>query len=295
MRLRSFFLACAGAMVSLAISALAGAQEMQAQSEPVADNGAVQHCGKMMDCCCCDQSAYFFSLEATVFKFHDAGGVEDANGIDGKFDFELMPRITLGYVGCDGLGARIRYWDFDADTKSKAHLPISVETYNVDFEVFQVCELDCCTALEFSAGIRYNDFEHHRTGLADVGPPVVLFVDKYDFSDIGGMIGIEARRDLGNGLGVYARLREVILMGDTGILDNNDEIDVTRPVTEIAFGADYCYCGWTVHGGLEWQNWGNYTTRALDGVDDDVEFVEDVNDNDDIGFAGFVFGVSTSY
>ena len=35
-------------------------------------------------------------------------------GIDA--DFEVSPRFWIGYVGCDGLGVRVRYWEFDHDS-----------------------------------------------------------------------------------------------------------------------------------------------------------------------------------
>jgi hypothetical protein len=259
----------------LSITALVRAQDemdVDAAQEPVVEE-AYSDCGK--GCCevCCDQSSIIFGAEATWFKFHQANGVEDAGADDASFDYELNPRITLGYVGCDGLGARARYWRYDENATSVDGDNVSVDTYNLDFEVFQVVELGSCTCLDISAGLRYNDFEHNRSDGNQID----------GFDGLGGMVALEAHRDLCNGFGGYARLREVIMMDDA-IIDDNEENDVTRPITEIAIGVRYTNCNWSLNAGYEWQNWGNYTG---DSNEDDL--------TNDIGFSGFVVGAQYSY
>ena len=112
------------------------------------------------NCCRGCGNGLIFAAEATFFRFHEATGVEDGQGSDAEFDFEASPRITLGFVNCNGRGARLRWWDYDHDTQSDRHRDIEVDTYNIDLEVFQVIDLPCCVTLDLSAGIRYNEFYH---------------------------------------------------------------------------------------------------------------------------------------
>ena len=247
-----------------------GQEQAQSVPAPSMEGGVAADYGKCCkDCCCvdpcCCSGGYYFEAEATFFRFHEADGVvRGAPGtFDGEFDFDAAPRLTLGYVNCDGMGARIRYWSHDADAtfNNAAGAPLfslDVDTTNLDFEVFQEICLDCCTTLEVSAGIRVNDFEWQHLDAAGA------LVRSEQFDGFGGMIAVEVRRDLGNCWGAYARLREIILMDDREIDTDGDGVvdliaqDVTLPVTEIAFGLDYTSCNWSAHAGVEWQNWGNY-------------------------------------
>ena len=237
-------------------------------------------CSSCCSDCCCAQGGLFVIAEATFFRFHDAGGVEDGAGDDGEFDFEASPRITLGYANCNGRGVRVRYWDYDHDTRSDDGGLIDVDTYNVDFELFQVLSLPCRTTLDMSVGIRYNDFFH----FFEDG---VLGQEQHSFDGIGGMFALAGRVDLNCNLSAYARFREVIMMDDAqfdtlGGLEN----DVTRPIPELGFGLLYRSCNLVAHAGVEWQNWGNYTSNGLVNLDGEPH---------DIGFAGFVVGAGLNY
>lgn len=279
MRLHSILAAAHTLGLVLAMAAGLNAQDTDEAMDMMAAEPVVQNAGKGCLDCCCDQSAWFFGAEATFFRFHEANGVQDADGDNVEFDFEASPRITLGYVSCDGWGARIRWWEYDHDAIAAGDDVVDVDTYNIDFEIFQEVCLNCCTSVEISAGIRYNEFQFLRENGS-------VATDLHDFSGVGGMFAIEGRRDLGCGLGVYARLREAIMTGDM-VLDGRDEVDVTRPITEIAFGVAYGSCNWNVHAGLEWQNWANYTEGpAFLNLDQEVN---------DIGFAGFVLGGELTY
>ena len=234
------------------------------------------------DTCCSAKSGLIVTAETTFFRFHDAAGVEDGDGQDAEFDFEASPRVTLGYVGCNGRGARVRWWDYDHDTRSKDDDLVSVDTYNVDFEVFQEVNLPCRTTLDVSVGIRYNDFTHfYKDGIFATN-------EEHSFDGIGGMFALAGRVDISCNWSAYARFREVIMMGDGDFDDagGNIENDTTRPVTELGFGLQYRNCNWVVHGGFEWQNWGNYTSAGILNADGEAH---------DVGFAGFVVGAGLNF
>jgi hypothetical protein len=247
----------------------------------VAVDDVADDCGK--GCCdvCCDQSSFIFGAEVTFFKFHEANGVNDADFNDASFDRDANLRLTAGYVGCDGLGARVRYWEYDESALSVANNPIFVDTYTLDFEVFQQIELGSCTCVEVFGGLRYNEFDFFRDdgAIAD---------DQHAFDGLGGIIGLEVHRDLCNGLGLYARLREVIMADDANFFGaGGEENDTIRPVTEIALGVSYTSCNWSLRAGYEWQVWGNYVESA-GATNLDFEAT-------DIGFAGFVVGAQYAY
>ena len=245
---------------------------------PTAQNDVSMDVGKAFgkgccDICCCNSGGFIYGAEATFFKYYEAGGVEDSGTQDGEFDYDIGYRLTVGYANCNGGGIRLRYWDHDADTLSTDDDRIAVDTYNIDVEAFQCVDLGCCTTAEFSAGIRYNEFRLFKGGAPEI----------YRFDGIGGMLALEVHRDHGCGWGSYARLREVVLVNDA-IIDDNDEADVVRTVTEIALGVDYQGCNMRLHGGLEWQHWGNYAGDA-----------NDPDDPLDAGFFGFVVGAEMAY
>lgn len=239
--------------------------------------GCVQNQGGIIemctDCCCC--SGWTADIEATFFRMHRSDGFDN----DNVFGFELAPRVSIARVNCDGLGVRGRWWSYDhANTDASGQH--SMDTYNIDVELYQEVELTCATRVEVSGGVRYNDFQY-------ISPIAVANQDT--FTALGGMFALEARRDLCRGT-VYTRLREVIMMSDWG--DENrgqDGFDVTRSVTELAAGFETCRCLgngtiMTINAGVEWQQWENY----IEGRTDDNEPV-------DIGFGGFVLGVGFDF
>jgi hypothetical protein len=179
----------------------------------------------------------------------------------------------LGYVTCGGLGARVRWWEYDHSAVINGD-DYSVDTYNIDFEVFRRVCLGSCTTFEFSAGLRYNDFEQ-----------VSVRDGNQSFDGVGGMIAVEGRTNVFGCLGVYGRLREAILMEDWNNGAFGLRMDTSRPVTEVALGLDYCTRNLTLRGGWEWQNWGNYASDQFD-IQQNTE---------DAGFGGFVFGAKLEY
>lgn len=241
----------------------------------IAQKGIAQKQSGVLPCVGCDvcSSCWTADIEATFLRFHRADGYNT----DNVFGFEISPRVSVAYHGADGLGFRVRWWDYNHANNDGA-VRHSVDTYNIDLELFEEVELTCNTRVEVSGGLRYNDFSH-------VGS--VAGAETDSFSAFGGMIGIKARRDTCNGT-LYVGLREVIMMSDWS--DNGaNRFDVTRSVTEIASGFETTRCMsngtlLTLNVGVELQQWANY----IEGRTDDGEPV-------DIGFGGFVLGASLNF
>lgn len=231
-------------------------------------------------CCSCDQSGVFFDAEVTFFRLHNNAGIHPSN----EFGFETSPRITVGYRSPDGLGTRVRLWEYNHQNNS-GRSPYAIDTYNVDVEVFEEISLGSCTSIEWSAGIRYNEFDQFSDDDdAGIGPGFGW----YAFDGFGAIVGIEARRSVSCNSAIYARLRQAILMDDydvSTIFSESDDTlhDTVVGMTEIALGYETslassgCY---SVNGrvGVEWQQWQNYLAGLWD-----------------TGFAGFTAGVSVDY
>lgn len=286
MKLRSLFICAATLATMLAATAaraeddmVIDAMQVDPAQESLSDDYSTDDnskCGKGCCDCCCDQGGFVFLAEATFFKFYDSNGVEDFGGNDAEFDFEVNPRLTLGYVACDGLGARVRYWEFDEDTVSVANNNVAVNTYNIDLEAFQAVELNSCTSVEFMGGVRYNEFDMDRSGAR-----------RDSFNGFGGMLGLEGRRDFGCGLSAYGRYRHVIFADDFFMSGTSqDENDGIKGQQEIALGVAYTNCNWTLTAGYEWQVWQNYTRGTASNIDEETS---------DVGFSGFVVGAGYAY
>lgn len=249
---------------------------------------------------CCNQSAWIFDLEATLFRYHRADGVrvgDDRPGDDAEFDFEIAPRVTVGYVSSNGLGARLRWWDYHHNAVANEGAPsrIDVDTFTIDFELFRQIELSCDAAVEFSAGLRYNDFQEKMFDLVADNE-----FRLNQFAGYGGVVGLQVYHSIGIGGRVYARARGAILMSDKSQSNTGSGIqellDVTVGMTEIGLGYEYQTC-WggaviTLRSGVEWQNWYNYSSNFTTGTADPEQFFTGASD---VGFGGFVVGLGVNY
>jgi len=218
----------------------------------------------------------FGEVELMLLQYH-RNGPRFANG--DVFGFEFSPRVTLGYAGNDGLGARVRWWDYSHANNDVGNDRHYVDTYNVDLELSKAIDVTCKTTVEVFAGLRYNDFEEiHFTG---------GIYDRAAFSGWGGLIGLQVDHDCLGGT-VYARMRTAVLMGDASDDDLGTYFDSVREQSEIAFGYEIERClangaVLTLRAGTEMQYWPEY---IIDGVTDDTA---------GIGFGGFVLGLALNY
>jgi hypothetical protein len=242
---------------------------------------------------CCHSSGYWASAELLWFRYHRADGVRVGTAEEGdnaEFDFEITPRLTVGYVRDDGLGVRIRYWEFDhnADAFEDGGSRLSVDTYTFDLEVFDTFCLNRNWDLEIAAGIRHNEFLESMVDIP--GDNDFRF---NSFQGFGVLAGVELRRCIGTSGTVWVRTRSAILMDDKDILNDPGQgqqvrlLDATVGMTELAFGYDYvmpmCDGAYAFAGvQAEWQNWYNYSSGF-----EDTENNEDFAGPSDVGFGGF--------
>jgi hypothetical protein len=241
---------------------------------------------------CCHPSGLWASAELLWFRYHRADGVRV--GVDGldpeEFDFEPTLRLTAGWVRDDGLGVRLRYWEFDHNSNNDGDDErLFVDTYTFDFELFDTFCLNRNWDLEIAAGIRYNEFS--EVMFDPQGPDVRLNA----FQGFGVLAGAELRRCIGTSGVVWVRARASILMDDKDIFNNENAnnpqqerlLDATVGMTELAFGYDYvmpmCNGSYAFAGvQAEWQNWYNYTSSFENTAND-----EDFGGPSDVGFGGF--------
>jgi hypothetical protein len=229
-------------------------------------------CGTSCGCCC--GGSWTANAELLFLRFHEADGVDndESNGVD-EYDFNTCPRLTVGYTTCDGLSTRIRYFEHDHSATIDGDPRFSVDTYNVDFELAQKFQIGCVSSVEFNGGIRYNGYEHQEED--DV-------IDE-SFNGIGIFLGLEGTRGLGCA-NVYGRARHAILMGDSDDpADDHFRGDVVLGQLELGIGVEVerCFCGGSVlalRAGVEMQQWFGYE-----------------DDEEDVGFGGFLVGASWNY
>lgn len=225
------------------------------------------------DCAeCCEPGGGFVgTLEATFFRYHRADGVNFGSdaGEDVEFGFEISPRITLGYAGSDGFGTRLRWWRYEerGEPIDDNDGFICVDTYTLDWELFDTIHIDCNWSVEISGGLRVNEFEEvlRESDEEDTR--------ENDFNGFGGLFGLEVKRCLAEGLFVFARLRGSILMDDKRVYNRDGGmlfqdrllLDSTQGMLELALGCEYAdqlESGATLFLRFqgEWQNWFNYSS-----------------------------------
>ncbi|MCA9154418.1 MAG: hypothetical protein R3C99_05510 [Pirellulaceae bacterium] len=224
------------------------------------------YCDCTVDYGCCGLPGAYVLAEATFFKYHRADGVPAGS----TFDYEVSPRITLGYTGQSGLGGRLRYWEYD-----HAAGAASVDTYNLDAEIYQRVALGCKTTVEVAGGVRYNEFEEIGIGLGPVSG-----------SGWGAMASLEGTRKIRRGY-LYARARHAMLFDDsTAAGVPLSDINPTQTELTLGWRGMRCLANGavaTLDLAVESQNWSNYSIGRFAPAPVDV------------GFFGFTAGLGVLY
>jgi hypothetical protein len=240
---------------------------------------------------CCHSSGLWASAEWLFLRYHRADGVRvgvDANeGVE--FDFESTLRLTVGAVRDDGLGLRLRWWEFDhteaAFEGGGSAMRVNTDTYDV--EVFDTFCLNRNWDLEIAGGVRFLEFEETMQDIP--GDAETRF--NY-FTGFGVLTSAELRRVIGQNGNLWLRARSAILMDDKDIFNTSGAqqellLDVTVGITELAFGYDfvtplqngaYAFAGVQA----EWQNWYNFSSGFEDTANN-----EDFAGPADVGFGGY--------
>jgi hypothetical protein len=209
-------------------------------------------CGDSCGCCdpCCRPSGVIGGAEITFLKVHTALGVGVESDYD--FDYEASPRLWAGYQGSDGLGWRVRYWEFDhqqANALAGGRTDIfAYDTYLFDIEFVDSMSLGCYWDATISAGFRYMDFNvayltTDATGAVEANSQV------YSNNSIGLTLGGELRRCIGNGLAGFVNTRASVMMGDE---DEYRTLTVAAPFTLFDTELDNIYYIWEAQAGVQW-------------------------------------------
>ncbi len=242
--------------------------------------------------------AWVAEFELLFLRPHKGQGVRIGQGFfdDAEFEFEASPRIMVGRVGDEGLGWRLRWFDFQhgADARERGGSILTIDTYTVDWEIFERFQLNEVWDIEVFGGSRYIGYEEdHRDNFP---LPTRRSVTSWGW---GGIVGMEARKKTGRNWSFYGRMRFALIGGDrwvnnaprnTGItLSNRKYLDYWSPQIEISTGTEYSrildngtevFFRW----GGEWITYYNITANypfrpgALT-----------MQDADDVGFGGFGF------
>ena len=200
------------------------------------------------------------------------------------FDFQFAPRFYAGMMDETGFGARAAYWWFDSESDSASisssfdlaggmlnvtdTVQGELELHVLDLEAFQAVTMNRWTA-NLGAGIRIAKVRVASDMLLDgnaVGGGFdgatgsLLIATEQDFTGFGPTISGELRREVGNGLSVFAKGRYALIFGkndasasatiaatdflpflDGTLAIENNDIEDFLSVYEIQLGTAYEY------------------------------------------------------
>jgi hypothetical protein len=212
-------------------------------------------CDSCCDSCCCDPccrpSGIIANAEWLFLKPHFSLG--SGAGDDFDWNYESAPRITVGYQGSDGLGFRIRYFEFDHGQSDIGVGAVddaqAIDTYLFDLEFVDSMSLGCYWDATFSAGFRYEEFAHERV-IYLTGTTTPIAGQVFANSAIGMTVSAELRRCIGNGLAGFINTRASVLMGD------EKEWNVLAPgaYTLTDTELDNIYYIYEAQAGVQWTN-----------------------------------------
>ncbi|MHB1033015.1 MAG: Lpg1974 family pore-forming outer membrane protein [Pirellulales bacterium] len=152
--------------------------------------------------------------------------------------YQLTPRVWLGYASCSGLGARVRYWQFDHDTPSVTVGTVTGDTANTEVQgngtlsavgaeaqgnnfrgavegdalfashSLKLDALDVDITQDFNwwntlillgGGIRYAKMEQDYFAAAVTGAPQFEFLFfEHNFEGVGPTVAVDLKRQLGS-------------------------------------------------------------------------------------------------
>jgi hypothetical protein len=179
---------------------------------------ALQHqvmSGKGSTCeVCCDKSMTYAGLEIVALK------VFQSEGLYGNNDYQPGVRIWAGIQRDDGLGLRIRWFDY---TQSIAGDVVDIE--NLDLELTDAFDAGCWQGV-VSGGFRYSEVSE---SVVIVGGPAT----GTDTFASGLTVGLQLNRYLTDRASIFASVQESILYGnDIGIAAD----DIVFSITELQLG-----------------------------------------------------------
>jgi len=225
------------------------------------------------DCCGSSYGGWIVAADL-LFMQYQRNNTFDAD--TSNLSYNPTPRVVVGYQNACGLGVRMRFWDYDHSAPEPLGIPgatLDTDTFNIDLEAFKTVQLTDLTTVEFSGGIRYNDFRETLNGLGSLGT---------SFTGIGGIAGVKARCQMLGGAG-YVSVNGAIIKDDQSFQGLGPPFSLLNIVTQTELGAGYEWATYTSGGarvwlraGYEWWIWTGYG--------------DPFGDQPDNSFVGFVLG-----
>lgn len=180
---------------------------------------APQH--PQMNYCCGNCEEPFVNLYggvdfAILNTYIGAPEIDGVGELTNDFDYEFGPRFFVGARGQEGLGLRVSYFFFDAETDpTSADLGnnfLSVEADALDIDVTQIGRIGSWE-LEFFGGVRYAQLKE-AISIPTEGVRVEAALE-----GAGPTFGVNVRRPLGNGnIALIGNARGAVIFGDTDIV-----------------------------------------------------------------------------
>lgn len=199
----------------------------------------------------CAASNWYVGFEAAILKPH-VGSYTSNNVSDPTFDYQLSPRVWLGWENSEGVGVRARYWQIDTDAvatnlNDSVYSRIKADTLDVEATL-----RGCLGRIDMllSGGFRYAKLEMGYTSTGG------NYYDRYetDVEGCGLTLALEAIRPIGNrGFALVGGFRQSWIYGyadwrnewDYGGNPGLDEYrfkDSVLQISEAKAGMQWSHC-----------------------------------------------------
>ena len=251
------------------------------------------------------------------------------------YDYEPTGRFWAGYTGCNGLGVRASWWEFDHDadpfslvvptiagtlTNAAGALTVafpgdtlsvtqSLELQTWDLEVTN-CFQACGGNFVAGFGARYIRTRVRTQERVSVGAVLLGASEATErFDGIGPTASLEFYRPLCFcGWSLFGSMRSTIAFGD-----NRSEAHFFDPgippfhafglrdsrepmyIYEIQLGVQYCTCGWFVRGGWQAQYWDDLAGDTTALFNRGGNVDGGSNSRSDLGLQGFFIAGGVQY
>ena len=217
--------------------------------------GSCESCGDACcdSCCdpCCRPGGIIAGAELTFLKVHHSLGTRGAEGTDLDGDYDPAMRVWAGYQGSDGLGWRVRYWEYNHSTADVSVVSalrtdsMNYDTYVIDLELVDSMSLGCYWDASIFSGFRYVEFDEERVSRTNA-TGAIFASHSFDTAAWGLTMGGELRRCIGANLAGFINSRGSVLFGDeseyTGVAIN----------TLVDEELNNLYFIWEAQAGVQW-------------------------------------------
>lgn len=191
------------------------------------------------DCCddCCGCPGFVGGAEILWLKAFNS------NTQFGDFNYDEGFRWWIGYQGANGLGVRLRGFDY---TQNAANGDV-VDIQTTDFEIYDSFQLGCNWDVVVGGGLRYTD---NRQVYDFLGVETQIF-------GTGPVVTAELYRHISDRAALFAIVHESIVAGDANVVGGNvpGATDDTMFISEIQLGAQVHreYNGGLLFARLAWE------------------------------------------